>query len=89
MEKRDEFSTDACRFIDTNLLPLLATDHFVNFNTYTAQLIDKYENSSNIATYQDNLGSRGQYFERQYRVYDLLGPWYLQRTIEAEYSKNT
>ena len=89
MEKRDEFSTDACRFIDTNLLPLLATDHFVNFNTYTAQLIDKYENSSNIATYQDNLGSRGQYFERQYRVYDLLGPWYLQGTIEAEYSKNT
>lgn len=86
LEKRDEFSTDACGFIDTNLLPLLATDHFINFNTYTAQLANKYENSLNVATFKDNLGSRGQYFERQYRAYDLLGPWFLQSTIEANFS---
>ena len=82
IEKRDEFSTDACGFIDRSLLPLLATNNFVNFNTYTAQFADKQVNSSNKATFEDNLGSRGQYFERQYRVYDLLGPWLLQNSIE-------
>lgn len=84
-DKLDEFSTEACQFIGDQLVPLLHTDHFVNFKTYTAQFAHSTKLDKQIATYTDSLGSRGQYFERQYRASDLLGPWFPIKDIQALY----
>jgi len=84
-KKLDEFSTEACEFIDGNVMFFNTSDHFIDYRTYIAMRRNLTKDDVKHGSILSVLASRGQLFERNYRARDLLGVWFTKTAIEALY----